>query len=189
VLTGGDTIAARFLYRETFEYQPSFKLWLAANTRPRVSADDSAMWRRILQVPFVQVIPEAERDERVKIALRSDPAVQSAILAWGVQGCLAWQRDGLNVPQSVIDYTAEYRAENDPIRDWLTDSCQLDPEAWTLSADLRSNYESWCETNGEKPMHPNSFAAALKSKGCTVTRRYAGRGWQGISVDETSMTP
>ena len=61
-----------------------FKLWLAANERPRVNADDGAMWRRILQLPFVNVIPEAERDERVKLALRSDPDVQAAILAWAV---------------------------------------------------------------------------------------------------------
>ena len=86
LLTGGDTVAARFLYRETFEFRPVFKLWLAANDRPRVNADDAAMWRRILQLPFVNVIPEAERDERVKLALRNDPAVQTAILAWAVQG-------------------------------------------------------------------------------------------------------
>ena len=65
VLTGGDTVAARFLYQETFEFQPRFKLWLAANDRPRVNADDDAMWRRILQLPFTNVIPEAERDDRV----------------------------------------------------------------------------------------------------------------------------
>src|SRR5262249_28322564 len=60
LLTGGDTVAARFLYRETFEFQPRFKLWLAANDRPRVNADDAAMWRRIIQIPFAVVIPEEE---------------------------------------------------------------------------------------------------------------------------------
>jgi putative DNA primase/helicase len=103
LLTGGDTVAARFLYQETFEFVPRFKLWLAANDRPRVNADDAAMWRRILQIPFVHVIPEAERDDRVKLLLRSVPDVQSAILAWAVHGCLEWQRRGLAVPQCVRD--------------------------------------------------------------------------------------
>jgi putative DNA primase/helicase len=51
-LTGGDTVAARFMYRDFFEYRPAFKLWLVANARPRVNADDEAIWRRIVQTPF-----------------------------------------------------------------------------------------------------------------------------------------
>jgi putative DNA primase/helicase len=182
LLTGGDTVAARFLYRETFEFHPHFKLWLAANARPRVSAADAAIWRRILQVPFVHVIPEAERDERVKIQLRTNPHVHSAILAWAVQGCLEWQEVGLAVPQSVRDYTNEYRAENDPLRDWLTDRCKLDGSAWTATADLRKSYEEWCETNGEKPTGPKSLATALNAKGCTPAKSGDARGWKGISV-------
>lgn len=182
LLTGGDTVAARFLYRETFEFQPRFKLWLAANARPRVNADDAAMWRRILQVPFVHVIPEAERDERVKLELRTNPEVHAAILAWAVQGCLQWQNEGLAVPQTVLDYTAEYRAENDPLRDWLADSGTLDPAAWTATAALRDSYEAWCQANGEKPLGTKTFAGALASKGCTAEKAGA-RGWRGIRLD------
>ena len=73
LLTGGDTVAARFLYRETFEFRPVFKLWLAANDRPRVNADDAAMWRRILQLPFVQRDPRgrARRARQARAAHRS----------------------------------------------------------------------------------------------------------------------
>jgi putative DNA primase/helicase len=182
ILTGGDTVAARFLYRETFEFRPAFKLWLAANSRPRVSSDDAAIWRRILQVPFIHVIPEAERDERVKIQLRTDPQVHSAILAWAVQGCLEWQQVGLAVPSCVREYTNEYRAENDPLRDWLADACEFNPIGWTSNTDLRQSYERWCETNGEKPVNPNKFAAALSAKNCTRTKRSGTRGWEGLDV-------
>jgi putative DNA primase/helicase len=182
MLTGGDTVAARFLYKETFEFLPVFKLWLAANTRPKASADDGALWRRILLVPFTEVIPEAERDERVRITLRTSPEVQTAILAWAVRGCLAWRETGLRPPPCVLNYTAEYRAENDPLRDWLTDNCQLDPEAWTSNTELRQSYEAWCEANGEKPLDPKRFAAALTAKGCTRTKQSGVRGWEGIHV-------
>ena len=56
-LTGGDTVTARYLYAEAFEFAPRFTLWLVANARPRVNADDDALWRRVLQIPFVVVIP------------------------------------------------------------------------------------------------------------------------------------
>jgi putative DNA primase/helicase len=183
MLTGGDTVAARFLYHETFEFLPVFKLWLAANTRPRANADDGALWRRILLVPFTEVIPEAERDERVRIELRTSPEVQSAILAWAVKGCLEWQKHGLKPPACVLDYTDDYRAENDPLREWLADSCQLDPEAWTSAAELRTSYETWCETNGEKPVGPKKLAATLTAKNCTSEKATdSTRGWKGIHV-------
>jgi putative DNA primase/helicase len=182
LLTGGDTVAARFLYRETFEFVPRFKLWLAANERPRVSAGDEAIWRRIHQLPFTEVIPEAERDERVKLALRTDPGVQSAILAWAVQGCLEWQERGLAVPEVVRDYTAAYRAENDLLRDWLADCCELASDAWTSTADLRKSYDEWCTTNGEKPLSAQRLGKLLAAKGLGEERPKGVRGRSGIRV-------
>ena len=182
LLTGGDTVAARFLYRETFEFTPVFKLWLAANDRPKVNADDAAMWRRILQLPFVNVIPEAERDERIKIALRTDPGVQSAILAWAVRGCLEWRHRGLDVPDCVRDYTAEYRAEMDPLRDWLEDTCTVDPSAWESTRRLRESYEAWCDTNGERAVNPKKFGSLLETKGHASEKRGGDRGRRGIRV-------
>ena len=142
------------------------------------------MWRRILQLPFVNVIPEAERDERVKLALRADPAVQSAILAWAVKGCLEWQQRGLDVPAVVRDYTAAYRAEQDPLRDWLADCTETDPAAWTATAALRENYEQWCQANGERPIGPKKFGTLLDAGGYPAEKSSSGsaRGRRGIRV-------
>ena len=181
-LTGGDTVTARFLYAEAFEFTPRFTLWLVANTRPRVNADDDAIWRRILQIPFTVVIPPDERDPELKRALRSDATEQSAILTWLVQGCLEWQRRGLDIPAVVREYTAEYRAENDLLGEWIADECQLGPDHWTSANDLRAAYEKWCEGAGVKPIDAGRlWGAALKSRGCIRKKRSAGHGWQGIA--------
>jgi putative DNA primase/helicase len=182
VVTGGDTVTARFLYGEAFEFRPAFKLWLAANTRPRVNATDTAMRRRILEVPFVQVIPEAERDERITIALRTDPAVQSAILAWGIRGCLQWQDEGLNPPDTVINYTNEYFASHDPLLDWLSDTCNAAADGWTPTATLRASYQAWCEDNGETAINSKQFKTHLEGKGFREHRTKSARGWLGITV-------
>lgn len=36
-LTGGDTVVARHLYRDHFEFRPQCKLWIFANDAPRVA--------------------------------------------------------------------------------------------------------------------------------------------------------
>ena len=189
-LTGGDTVSARFLYSESFEYSPGFTLWLVANARPRVHADDDALWRRILQIPFVVVIPPEERDPELKRAFRSDPHEQTAILAWLVKGCLDWQQQGLNVPARVRDYTDAYRAENDPLTEWLTDECTLDPAKWTPGRTLRANYETWCENSSTKPLDPGRpWGNALKAHGCDRKRHAKAHGWQGISLTNDPNDP
>ena len=98
-LTGGDTVTARFLYSEEFEFRPQFKLWLAANNRPSISGPEGAIWRRLVQIPFLKQVPEDERDPEVKARLRD--AERQAVLAWLVQGCLLWQKEGLDEPEAV----------------------------------------------------------------------------------------
>ncbi|HEX03559.1 MAG TPA: hypothetical protein ENH10_00160, partial [Bacteroidetes bacterium] len=114
-ITGGDQITARFLFREAFEFLPEFKLWLVANDAPDVKAGDDAMWRRILRVPFEQVVPKAKRDPQIKAQLRNPEIAGPAILAWAVQGCLDWQKKGLQIPASVTNATEEYRQEMNPL--------------------------------------------------------------------------
>ncbi len=51
-MTGGDKIVGRFLYRESFEFAPTFKLYLVTNHRPIIKGSDHAIWRRIRLVSF-----------------------------------------------------------------------------------------------------------------------------------------
>jgi putative DNA primase/helicase len=184
LLTGGDTVAARFLYSETFEFVPRFTLWLAANERPRVRAEDAAMWRRIVQLPLTQVIPDEERDERVKIELRTSPEARSAILAWAVQGCLEWQRQGLAVPECVRTYTDEYRREQDRLGDWIETCCTLEPVLVTTARDLRKSYDEWCEANAERPVSNVEWGRTLRDRGCSSTTVGRAKAWTGIGLED-----
>jgi putative DNA primase/helicase len=182
-LTGGDTVTARFLNREFFEFRPAFKLWLCANRAPRVSADDSATWRRILRLPFDQVVPEDRRDPKVKAALCDPEKCGSAILAWAVRGCLGWQRRGLVVPQSVFSATERYRLDQDPLKDFLADTCILKPEARMTSKDLWEAYRSWADQNGERyPISRRHLAELLEARGCEQCRTGKVRLWRGIGL-------
>lgn len=173
-VTGGDTITARRMYQDFFEFKPQFKLWLVANYRPEVNADDSAVWRRIVQLPFTESLPEGKRDPELKRHLRDDPGARSAILRAAVEGCLEWQRVGLAIPDRVTAYTEEYRAENDKLSDWISACCEFKPpeeSPWVASRTLRDSYEAYCELIGETPVSRQKFAAALTERGAEKTRQ------------------
>ena len=164
-ITGGDTIACRRLYQEAFEYKPEFKLWLVANHRPRVDASDGAIWRRILLIPFTNVVPEADRDPDLKLRLTTDPDVQAAILAWAVKGCLAWQKDGLDIPECVKAATKEYRTAEDIVAHFISDCCTIGTGEEVGGSTLYRSYKSWCEETGERPMTQTMFGRRLTDRG------------------------
>lgn len=141
MLTGRDTVTARFLYSESFEFAPTFTIWLVANHTPRVNPEDGAMWRRILLVPFTHTVPPDMVDPKVKVALTDPKVAGSTVLAWIVKGCLRWREDGLQVPESVRAATAAYRRDQDPLADFV-DECLVFAPSSRLTP-LRSVRPTW----------------------------------------------
>jgi putative DNA primase/helicase len=185
-LTGGDTVTARFLHKEFFEFRPQFKLWLAANHRPMVRDDDPAIWRRLRIIPFDTEIPEAERDPSVKEALRNPRTGGRAILAWAVEGCRKWQREGLGSPRRIQEATREYRDEMGTFVQFLEDYCVEDPASWIDSAALLLRYQRWIFMNGQQyPIGPRRVAEALRARGHTPKKQGGKRGWQGLALVES----
>jgi putative DNA primase/helicase len=182
-ITGQDKVCERTLYRIEVEFLPTFSLWLVSNFRPRARDDDSALWRRLMLVPFDVSIPEAERDPDVKMRLR-DPAIGGpAVLRWAVEGCREWQKHGLKPPPAVLTATRQWRAENDPLTDWLTERADLTPLASTAFKDLNSSYRQWAEDSGLRPISGKKLGERLQDHGC---RKGSGAGhmrtYEGIGL-------
>ena len=181
-LTGGDTIAARFMRAEWFEFEPQFKLWLATNHKPRILGTDRAIWRRIRLIPFAVIIPKVEQDRQLGEKLREE---WPGILAWAVEGCREWQAQGLGEPEEVIQATEAYRAEQDVLGAFIEECCYQEAEAVALAKDLFGAYRTWTEANGERLTTQKDFGVRLGERGFTSG---AGAGnvrkWFGIGLLE-----
>lgn len=178
-MTGGDTITARFLHKEFFEFRPEFKVWLATNHKPRIFGTDHAMWRRVRLVPFEVTIPASERDKGMTPQLVEE---STGILAWAVEGCLHWQREGLREPESVLAATKTYREEMDPIAQFITDRCALDPALNAPTGALYAAFVAWCEKNGRVPMNSMRFSLHLQERGLKPGKNRRGRFFEGIGL-------
>jgi putative DNA primase/helicase len=182
-LTGQDTITARFMKAEWFDFAPTHKLWLSTNHKPEIRGTDAAIWRRIRLVPWAVTIPPAEQDKKLPIALRDELA---GILAWVVRGCLQWRREGLQAPDEVRKATGEYRAEMDVLAGFLAECCELDTGHWEYAKDLYECYKRWCDENGERPEPQRKFGGRLGERGFQRDRggsRGAGI-WRGVRLTE-----
>lgn len=181
-LTGGDSVVARRMYKDEFEFTMTGKLWLMANHRPRVDEADGAMWRRIRVVPFENQIPKDRRDPRVKTEMRTECG--PALLAWAVQGCLMWQAEGLRPPAKIESATTNYRNAMDTFGEFIADCCIMGPDHSVLSGHLRAAYLDWAKENGIKfTLSTRGLAEKLEARGCDARRGSGGaRFWLGIGL-------
>jgi putative DNA primase/helicase len=180
-LTGGDSIRARRMREDFWGFRPTHKVILATNHKPVIQGTDYAIWRRLRLVPFGVVIPDDQQDKRLPEKLRAE---LPGVLAWAVQGCLGWQRDGLGCPDEVRAATAAYRDEQDVIATFLADSTTRKVGGTVKASVLYNHYRQWCESAGETPLSQKSFGAAMTERGFSKFTsngvRYRDLGLPGV---------
>jgi putative DNA primase/helicase len=141
-LTGCDPVTARFLHGEFFTFEPVAKFWLSVNHKPVIKDDSHGFWRRLRLIPFLQ---RFEVNPNLADELRAEA---NGILAWAVRGCVAWQRDGLQLPALVRDATSEYERDSDPLAAFLAEACELDADAELRASEAFDHYKRWAESHG-----------------------------------------
>jgi len=186
-LTGSDTVTTRLLYKEWFQFRPTFKIWLATNHTPVIRGTDHAIWRRIRLIPFTVTIPESEKDLEFPDKLAAE---LPGILRWAVSGCLAWQQEGLGAPAVVREATESYRREMDSLAPFLKAWCVVGGGERVVTSELFKKYREWAkdeqETNDDTTADPwmtrKAFSGLLRERGFLPHRQGDHRYWLGLRL-------
>jgi putative DNA primase/helicase len=189
-LTGRDKVAARFLHKDTFEFFPQVKIFVAANDLPKQSSSpESGVWRRIQVVPFDHKVAKVDRG--LKARLERDEA-RGAILAWALHGCLEWQRDGLgHAPSQVKEAVDDYKEQSDPHRVFIEDKIEESDQSFVPNKVMWTTYQGWANDQGiRKPLSQKALTQVLRERGFeqagkTVKRdgkRTSVKVWQRIRI-------
>jgi putative DNA primase/helicase len=178
-LTGGDLVTARFMRQDFFTYQPQFKLVFSGNHMPVLRSVNKAITRRFNRIPFTVTIPE----DKVNIYLVEELKKEhSGILAWLIEGCLAWQRDGLKPPEAVLAATSQYLEGQDVLGDWLSDDCEEDANEWVPRTRLYEIWKEWAADRGEFIGSSRWFYQKLEDRGFVLVPREGVRGFRGLKL-------
>lgn len=168
--TGGDRLTGRAVYgKRQVSFSPTHKLWLLTNHRPHIDPGDYALIKRLHLIPFQRAF--VENPDPAKGESKADPRLfekmkveSSGILAWMVRGCLEWQRQGLNPPNEVRAAVESYVQEEDVIKLFLDEVCQVGPGLTVKAGDLYKAYDSWCQDNHIRPLNGTRFGKEIKGR-------------------------
>ena len=177
-LTGGDTVRARNLYERSVEWRPTHHLWLAVNRKPVIRGTDTGIWSRIRLILF-DVSFVGREDKKLKSDLLEE---LPGVLAWAVDGCLKWQRDGLGSCAAVQAATNGYRAESDQIARFLLDECTSGQYMKAKARLLYGRYRGWADRTGEDVMTETAFGLSICERGFQGKRTNGGKVYLGLGL-------
>lgn len=174
-MTGNDTMNARFLNENSFDFKPQFKLYINTNYRPAISDLTLFSSDRVIIVTFDRHFGEKEQDKNLK-ELFAAPNSQSAILNWLLEGYRLIQSEGLMIPDSVKEAIEEYRKESDKVARFTEECLEKIDGAEVRTSAVYKAYTQWCEDNGCRPENSAKFNQALSSFATLERKRPKGGG-------------
>lgn len=182
-LTSRDPINANPKFKQPFTFEPSHTLILHTNHLPKIRRMDGGVARRMAVVVF----PFTPRPEHVIVDL-ADQLVDregGAILSWMVEGAIRYWNRGCTLPKPrcVEEATAKYFGDNDWLREFLEDTCEVGEKLTEKGGTLYDRYKSWCLETGERfPKRARDFSQALEEKGFERVKKPDGNHWLGLKV-------
>ena len=177
-LTGEQSLKAREMYGSWFEFDVTFKIWMAANHLPSVHDSGLAFWRRFHLVPFTATIENPIRDFGNQ--LREE---RTGILTWLVEGSRRYLAEGLEVPDEVTKAVEGFRSDCDSLGQFLDEACEQDETAEVRARDLWEAYESFCEEGCLAKTPQRALRGELERRGLhRLPRRKQGFFYSGLRL-------
>lgn len=169
-MTGNDSINARFLHCNSFDYRPQFKLFINTNYLPNV--DDMSLFssNRVRVIPFDRHFEPQEQDPNLKY-LFSEESSKSAILNWLIEGWNLLQKEGLSSPTAVVEAIEEYAHDSNKIALFAEDELVAIENAEVRTSRVYERYKEWCAANGCMPENSSNFRRSLVSIGRVDRKR------------------
>lgn len=150
-ISGEDTVTVDRKHREPWVGRLGARFMLLSNELPGFRDSSGAIASRLLILTMA--ISNLGREDTT---LERDLAREMpGILNWALDGLdRLTQRGRLVEPTSSAEAVALLAASTSPIRAFLDDCCQLDPEASTPKDELYDAWKRWCRTEGRD--HPGT---------------------------------
>lgn len=169
-MTGNDTLNARFLHENSFDFKPQFKLYVNTNYLPAITDMTLFSSGRIVIIPFDRHFEEWEQEQNLKAEF-SRPEAASAILNWLIEGYTILKEEGFAQPKAVKDATMSYQHDSDKMELFVEEFLEQEKDAECRTSAVYQAYRNWCNDNGYFAENSRNFNQALRTIGTVVRKR------------------
>ena len=166
-LTGGDTVTARVLYQNEFQFKPFFKLFMTTNYLPQVNDNTLFNSNRVNVITFDKHFLPKEQNKELKNKLK-EPEIISGIFNWCLKGLNEYRKNGLNPPDCIIKANKEFQAQSDIIGIFLAEMYEKSENSTNLK-NAHEDFNTWSKGHSLPPVGKREFNELLKQRKLTAT--------------------
>jgi P4 family phage/plasmid primase-like protien len=189
-ITSGEKMYARDLFKSGSEFEVQAKFHLACNDKPKINTTDGGTWRRLVVINFVSKFvlnPSAPNeyplDESIQFSVNSvEWALPFAAYLIHILKTNIGMRK-LTAPGKVMEYTAEYRNENDAIAKFISEKIRTIEDTDDLTqvdkASLRQAFKVWKDQNDQKQLIANDMEKRIE----VLYGKYPKGGWSNFKLE------
>jgi P4 family phage/plasmid primase-like protien len=189
-ITSGEKMYARDLFKSGTEFEVQAKFHLACNDKPKINTTDGGTWRRLVVINFTSKFvqsPSASNefplDESIQYSVLSKEWA-TPFLSYLVH--ILSEGKGLrklNSPMKVLEYTSEYRNDNDGIAKFISEKISevVEEEAITQldKTTLKRVFKIWKDENDKRDLSPVDLEKRLEDR----FGKYPRGGWTNIKIE------
>jgi putative DNA primase/helicase len=151
-------MTARRMRENSMTWDSSHTIFLSSNFRPIITETDHGTWRRLALVEFPNTYSPSDFRDRTKA-----PDVLEAILAWLVEGAVAFNTLPLSIPQRVSEDTDKWREETDLVMAFIRARVDFDPTSVVLATDMLDEFNAFIAIGTHYPWSDRSFVQHFES--------------------------
>ncbi len=181
IIVSGDPLVIRMMRGNPYQIRSTAKLMITSNGYPSVRGVRGGMRRRLLLADFK--IAAKDKDRWLLDKLLDE---RREILRWAIDGAVRWYQEGLVVPKTVLDASAQYLEDEDTFALWLAECCDVEPGLTARAGELFDSWKEWCQRRNESPGTSKSFSHQLTSRNFEKHKNLPGmhgvRGYSGLQL-------
>jgi len=189
-ITSGEKVYARDLFKSGSEFEIQAKFHLACNEKPKINTTDGGTWRRLVVINFTSKFvptPVAQNEFPLDESIQFKVATvewATPFLAYMVD--ILKQGKGLRklpAPQKVLEYTSEYRNENDGISRFMTEkisACEKEEQEVAVDrTTLRRVFKQWRDENDQKSLSVAELEKRIELQYGKIPKN----GWSNFKIE------
>jgi P4 family phage/plasmid primase-like protien len=148
MLSGGDKIVTRALYRDNISYIPRFTINLQCNQQPKINKFDRGLIRRIKMIPYINNFvekPTKINDKLINYDLKkkiNTIEFRNNFMMLMLETATKNINKIIVKPEEVIRATSEYFEDNNPIKNFIDEHYILNEKFKTSFTDFKKHYEA-----------------------------------------------